>query len=569
MTRKRSKAATTNQVSLFPFLAVLICTMGVLIVLLVLVAKQADLEAADTRQAITTAQGEELHELRISVEDAEYRADELLNFRPMVVEEIQRNKNLRSHLERHRRELQDELNRLESMWQSLEEEDAKPNSELIAQVNGVQDELSDLRHKLAQARKETSRRRARTAVVAYDGRNGTLRRPIYIECKPDGIHLQPYGIKLTQSDFIEPILPGNPLDAAILAIREHWRKLDPSEIQGAPYPLILVRPGGSGGYAMARQAMKSWDSEFGHQVIPDSMELDFPDVDMQFSAELDLVIADALEKQERLNFPVTRLAGSSSGQEGDRLRWSGGSSGEGNGQNRSYAAAANGNPSELDQVPETLRATGRRGGFVSDGRNSSSLRSLRNTQSGSRDPSNGSSQTQARTASSGTADDRTSDVGYSSGGKDTGQQGGQGSSQQIRGSDTGISAPSQATGQPSSSNPASSKGENWALPTRTPGAVAYRRPIKVSCFENRLIVHGSQTERRNDVVLDYQSSIQPVLDPMIEAIWTRIDSWGVAGFNSYWQPELQITVYPGGDLAYAQLEKLLEDSGLGVRRVKP
>ena len=114
MTRKRSKAATTHQVSLFPFLAVLICTMGVLIVLLVLVAKQADLEAADTRQAITTAQEEQLHELRISVEDAEYRADELLNFRPMVVEEIQRNKNLRSHLEQHQRELQDELNRLES-----------------------------------------------------------------------------------------------------------------------------------------------------------------------------------------------------------------------------------------------------------------------------------------------------------------------------------------------------------------------------------------------------------------------------------------------------------------------
>ena len=569
MTSRRSRAATTNQVSLFPFLAVLICTMGVLIVLLVLVAKQADLKAADTRQATTAAQEEQLHELRISVEDAEYRAEELLDFRPMVVEEIQRNKNLRSHLEQHQRELRDELTRLENLWQALENEDAKPTTELIAQVNEIQNELSTLRDKLTRAREETSKRRARTAVVAYDGRNGTLRRPIYIECKPDGIHLQPYGIKLTQSDFVEPILPGNPLDAAILAIREHWRKLDPGETQGAPYPLILVRPGGSGGYAMARQAMKSWDSEFGHQVIPDSMELDFPPVDMQFSAELDLVIADALEKQKRLNSPVSRLAGSSSGQAGDSLRWSGGRSSGGNGQNRPYAAAENRNPSDIAQVPETLRATGRRGGFVSDGRNSSSLRSLRNTQSGSRDPSSGRSQTPARTVSSGTANGRTSDVRPSSGGKDTGEQGGQGSGQQNRGSDTGIAAPSQATGQSSSSNPASPKGENWALPTRTPGAVAYRRPIKVSCFENRLIIHGSQAERRGDVVLDYQSSIQSVLDPMIEAVWTRIDSWGVAGFNSYWQPELQITVYPGGNLAYAQLEKLLENSGLGVRRVKP
>jgi biopolymer transport protein ExbD len=87
MTRKRARTVT-QQVSLFPFLAVLICTMGVLIVLLVLVAKQADRNASEARETASETQTQQLKELKIAIEDAEFRSEELLAFRPMAVELI-------------------------------------------------------------------------------------------------------------------------------------------------------------------------------------------------------------------------------------------------------------------------------------------------------------------------------------------------------------------------------------------------------------------------------------------------------------------------------------------------
>ena len=53
------------------------------------------------------------------------------------------------------------------------------------------------------------------AIVPYQGRQGTSRRPIYIECRANDVILQPEGVKLTIDDFRPPIGPGNPLVAAL------------------------------------------------------------------------------------------------------------------------------------------------------------------------------------------------------------------------------------------------------------------------------------------------------------------------------------------------------------------
>ena len=119
MTRKRARTVT-QQVSLFPFLAVLICTMGVLIVLLVLVAKQADRNASEARQAASAEQTERLKDLQVAIEDAEFRSEELLAFRPVAVEQIQKHKEMRSHLENQKRLLLEQLRELEREWSSLQ-----------------------------------------------------------------------------------------------------------------------------------------------------------------------------------------------------------------------------------------------------------------------------------------------------------------------------------------------------------------------------------------------------------------------------------------------------------------
>ena len=58
-------------------------------------------------------------------------------------------------------------------------------------------------------------------LIPYDGPNGTRRRPIYIECTEFGVIIQPEGLILRADDFSGPLGPGNPLDIALRAIREH------------------------------------------------------------------------------------------------------------------------------------------------------------------------------------------------------------------------------------------------------------------------------------------------------------------------------------------------------------
>ena len=45
---------------------------------------------------------------------------------------------------------------------------------------------------------------------------------------------------------------------------------------GEPYPLILVRPHGEIAYGVVREAIRSWGSEFGYELIENDWELRFP-----------------------------------------------------------------------------------------------------------------------------------------------------------------------------------------------------------------------------------------------------------------------------------------------------
>ena len=66
--RRYSKHRENHSVSLFPFLAVLICTFGVLIVLLVLVVKAADHRAEASKKEVQDRNTAEKEELGADVE---------------------------------------------------------------------------------------------------------------------------------------------------------------------------------------------------------------------------------------------------------------------------------------------------------------------------------------------------------------------------------------------------------------------------------------------------------------------------------------------------------------------
>ena len=116
MKRNRAKKSGSG-VSLFPFLAVLICTMGALIVLLVLVVQLARVSAAE--DAAQTDAQQQVDARQIEAEDYVWQREVLDEQRLQVKEELSRKRLELSHLEEHIRELERRWNaKLEEVEQT-------------------------------------------------------------------------------------------------------------------------------------------------------------------------------------------------------------------------------------------------------------------------------------------------------------------------------------------------------------------------------------------------------------------------------------------------------------------
>lgn len=301
--RRQTARRQQPGVALFPFLAVLICTMGSLIVLLVLVVQQARagaLAAAAAAESPLPIDPQELRRLTEQQEDLQWRADVLKQQREEYAQDLAHKRLELAHLEEHIRELEDQAKKLMAAAEAFKNLDANRLADRDSaqqQLLEMEKEIAVKKDELDKARKEALRRRPAYAIVPYDGPNGTSRRPMYIECTEEGVILQPEGIKLSAQDFQEPMGPGNPLDACLRAIREHWKQ---HGLKGEPYPLIVVRPDGAIAFGACRSAMKHWESEFGYELVDQDAELKFPPADRQLAATLERSIKDARQRQVAL-----------------------------------------------------------------------------------------------------------------------------------------------------------------------------------------------------------------------------------------------------------------------------
>ena len=106
---------------------------------------------------------------------------------------------------------------------------------------------------------------------------------------------------------------------------------------------------------------------------------------------------------------------------------------------------------------------------------------------------------------------------------------------------------------------ANQRGSNWALPAKTVGATGYVRPIRLLCGVDYLeLQSGGVVSGR----ISMAQGTAAAIDPLVEQIWGQIKSWGVAGKNGYWKPQLRVTVLPGGETRFSELNGLLYRSGL-------
>ena len=520
---RRRRTSQQPGMSLFPFLAVLICTMGSLIVLLVLVVQQARVDAAAPPIAnVTTAQPEPegepppSAESDKSVDRTQQRAEAEQLYRDRVQErdehlwrknilqtERQEKLNMLSETRLKLGHLEDHIRQLETRWKELQAEGTllesqSGSSDTSQQLADLDRQRSALEQQLNERQQELASRPPSFAVIPYEGLSGTQRRPIYLECTAQGVAIQPAGITLSPADFVGPSTAGNPLEAALRTIREYWREtglLADSE----PYPLLLVRPSGVEMYGTARNALKTWDDEFGYELVGDEKNLAFPTVDPVLAEQVQQAVATAKQRQEVL------------------------------------AAAM---PKAYKQQQAVAMRASANGGFVPVGGGEDEMRE------------------QAERALAGRS--ATASTSLSGGADSAPQTAEEAASQNVRGG-----------AAPANSTPiATQRGANWALLSASPGATGWSRPVQVICSADRLVVlqergglEPSRTIMTNGEPLKH-------IDSFVEVVRKHVEGWGSPPPNGYWKPMLFVQVQPGADNAFRSLQSLMQDSGFELKRIE-
>ena len=279
-----ARPAGSPALSLFPFLAVLICTMGALVLLLLAVTRQARLAGVARGRGQRTQQEDDRGPPR---ESAQWRIEQL--------EEVARGDRVATG------------RRPAGRWatsrttpggsrQQLAPAYVRPAGEADRNGAGPSDGGGS-RRELRPGRdadwprpssgwtKPRTGRKPRPrsyAIVPYEGPNQTAS-PADLPGMPRRrrVVLQPENIVFSEADFDGPMGPGNPLAAALRAAREYLLAQGGFDPRAAASRIRCCwsGPAASSPYYAARAAMKSWGSEFGYELIGDDWKLHFPPPD--------------------------------------------------------------------------------------------------------------------------------------------------------------------------------------------------------------------------------------------------------------------------------------------------
>lgn len=551
MRRVRRKKEATG-VSLFPFLAVLICTMGALIVLLVLVVQQARVHAetvAESRSENRDSEKAQLEKLRQEEEDLVWRAEILKQQRSELTDKLADRRLELGHLEDHIRRLEEKWQQLRAEHQKLSDgssSDADQLESMRFEIARLQAAIVTERARLAEARRDAEKRRRSFTIIPYQGPQGTRRRPIYIECTQQAIIVQPEGLVLRAEDFYGPLGPGNPLDSALRTIREYWTRIDGGTGRsGEPYPLLIVRPDGAVAYSMARAALSSWDDEFGYELVDEDMELNFPESDYRLKGLLENSVKIARQRQAMLAAAMPSRFG---GQR--RNDFSADDSYDGLGSDFAADHGQHASPDGTGFGPGGSQSGSAVGNFDEDGQRFAGTSGDRSQQFG------GTSQDQQDAGTAARHRQPQDAVGQFNGGN----------AGAIGQSMASAASASDGNGGGALQSMAGQRGSDWALPNASPDATGISRPISVVCLPNQLVILPDRAAGDQRVVVPFRGSVRGTIDEFVSAVWKRIDHWGIAVAGGYWKPILKIDVAPDAEQQFRELSILLEGSGLVVEK---
>lgn len=326
-----------RSVSLFPFLAVLICAMGALIFLLVVTTRRIRQQAIMEVQSVSVEEVVKadvfppiLFAAEIE-EPQEPEPPEVVVETPVIISEpelqvidlaVEQRAKLRAlSLQKEKRlndlkrqnlnliRLKDELNQSESHLASGQQQVRllkEKDEDLIQKMDQVKQQnsraaelLQEELQKLQEKKQSQKTARSKYSIIPYDGQTGTAKRPILIECTDQGLTFIPEGITLTPDD-LQDFTPGyNPLLAGTHALFQYWKTKDQKSNQ-EPYVLILVRPSGSVGYYVARKLLNNLKLDSGYELIDADWDFELPASDPKAEQVCQEAIDRVLSERQKL-----------------------------------------------------------------------------------------------------------------------------------------------------------------------------------------------------------------------------------------------------------------------------
>lgn len=290
------------QVDTSPFLAVLLCAMGSLILVLLVMDRRARL-AARQRSEQTAAsaleerrreQARQLAEQKAKREEAQRQAreawelqrqklhDDLASQKQQLDQRVETVKtDLRAAEDAARREkerlaqlklqAEAEKRKRQEHEQALarkreEAERARRQAEAeAAELKRKQEEVARREEEFRKQEQEQAEKEDVYSLVPYRGKHGENRRPIYVECSARGVIFHPGG-----TEHAKPINH----QAVRAELKNRIAALPPDD--KAPYCLLLIRPGGIRTYYDFQDALEGMTLDFGYELVDEGWSFEVP-----------------------------------------------------------------------------------------------------------------------------------------------------------------------------------------------------------------------------------------------------------------------------------------------------
>jgi hypothetical protein len=289
------------QVSTFPFLAVLLAAMGSLILLLLVMDRRAKIVARAKAQEALAARRKQndgteeqrrrdwenqraaLHaQLASQVQEIVSRQAAEQNEANQIADKLRAElvqlQALDSKLRQEQASLEKERQAI-GQRQSLLAKSQSTTREFLTERQRVADQLAQLEAAWRDLQLLKGKEQNTYSLVAYRGKRGENRQPIYVECRRESVVFHPSGkvlsrLELTEEGFRAEVKARG---AELERVPHHQpgtRKRPPPP-QTGPYVLFLIRPDAITTYYEAAAALSGYQIDFGYELIERDWVLDF------------------------------------------------------------------------------------------------------------------------------------------------------------------------------------------------------------------------------------------------------------------------------------------------------